>query len=520
MPGRTLFDKIWTQHVVAELPGDLSLLSIDRNYLHDLEGGPNFTRLEKLGYRVHNPDLTYAMPDHAISSAPGRTTDTNPTGGRLLREMRRGAFASGVKLFDIGDEGQGIVHVAAPEMGLTLPGATVVCPDSHTCTHGAFGALAIAIGSSEVSHVLATQTLRQKKPKIMRITFNGPRAPGVTAKDVILATIGKLGTAVGRGYAVEYAGALIGEWTIEERLTICNLSIELGSKTGIMAPDDSTYQYLAGRPYAPKDALFDRAVAHWRTLPSDDDAVFDAEHNIDVTTIAPQITWGTSPQDVIDITGHIPDPSNEINADRRKSMEAALKYMGLTPGDAIEGTPIDWVFIGSCTNGRLSDSARGGRCAGRPQGGGKCARLGRSRFGGGAARGGTRGPTSPISRRRVSNGARLDAPCASAPTATSSRRAPARSRRLIETLLGGRGRARAPIWRARPRQLPQRSPGTSPMCESSVTDNGQIHSGDRGRRSADADQCRYRSHHSDQSADRKQARRAWPLLLRAVALYR
>lgn len=355
MPGQTLFEKIWAQHVVAELSGGLSLLSIDRNYLHDLEGGPNFTRLEKLGYRVHDPDLTYAMPDHAISSAPGRTTDTNPTGGRLLREMRRGAFASGIKLFDIGDERQGIVHVAAPEMGLTLPGATVVCPDSHTCTHGAFGALAIAIGSSEVSHVLATQTLRQKRPKVMRITFKGARAPGVTAKDVILAAIGKLGTAAGRGYAVEYAGALVDELTIEERLTVCNLSIELGSKTGIMAPDDTTYQYLAGRLYAPKDALFDRAVAHWRTLPSDADAVFDAEHSIDVTTIAPQITWGTSPQDVIDITGRIPDPAGEANADRRKSMEAALKYMGLRPGDAIEGTPVDWVFIGSCTNGRLSD---------------------------------------------------------------------------------------------------------------------------------------------------------------------
>lgn len=366
MPGQTLFDKIWKQHVVAELPGGLCLLAIDRNYLHDLEGGPNFTRLQKLGYRVHNPDLTYAMPDHAISSAPGRTTDTNPIGGRLLREMRRGAYAAGVKLFDIGDEGQGIVHVAAPEMGLTLPGSTVVCPDSHTCTHGAFGALAIAIGSSEVSHVLATQTLRQQKPKIMRITYRGTRAKGVTAKDVILATIGKLGTAVGRGFAVEYAGALVGELSIEERLTVCNLSIELGSKTGIMAPDDATYQYLTGRAYAPKGALFDRAVEQWRKLPSDDDAVFDAEYEIDVTTIAPQITWGTSPQDVINITGHIPDPAKETNADRRKSMEAALAYMGLRPGDAIEGTPIDWVFIGSCTNGRLSDlreaaDALGGR---------------------------------------------------------------------------------------------------------------------------------------------------------------
>ena len=200
----------------------------------------------------------------------------------MLREMRRGAFASGVKLFDIGDDGQGIVHVAAPEMGLTLPGATVVCPDSHTCTHGALGALAIAIGSSEVAHVLATQTLRQKKPKTMRIRLEGRRAPGVSAKDVILSTIGQLGTAVGRGHALEFAGSLVDELTIEERLTVCNLSIELGSKTGIMAPDETTYEYLAGRPYAPKGALFDKAVAHWRKLPSDEDAAFDAEHTIHV----------------------------------------------------------------------------------------------------------------------------------------------------------------------------------------------------------------------------------------------
>lgn len=355
MPGRTLFEKIWTLHAVAELSSELSLLAIDRHFLHDLEGGPNFMRLAKLGHRVHDSDLTFAMPDHAISSLPGRTTDTNPTGGRLLREMRRGASAAGIKLFDIGDDGQGIVHVAAPEMGLTLPGATVVCPDSHTCTHGALGALAIAIGSSEVAHVLATQTLRQKKPKTMRIRLEGSRAPGVSAKDVILSTIGQLGTAVGRGHALEFAGSLIDELTIEERLTVCNLSIELGSKTGIMAPDEATYEYLAGRPYAPKGALFDKAVAHWRKLPSDEDVVFDAEHTIHVPNIAPQITWGTSPQDVIDVTGRIPDPSNEADPERRKNMEAALKYMGMRPGEAIEGTPVDWVFIGSCTNGRLSD---------------------------------------------------------------------------------------------------------------------------------------------------------------------
>jgi 3-isopropylmalate/(R)-2-methylmalate dehydratase large subunit len=355
MPGRTLFEKIWTLHAVAELSSELSLLAIDRHFLHDLEGGPNFMRLAKLGYRVHDSDLTFAMPDHAISSLPGRTTDTNPTGGRLLREMRRGASAAGIELFDIGDDGQGIVHVAAPEMGLTLPGATVVCPDSHTCTHGALGALAIAIGSSEVAHVLATQTLRQKKPKTMRIRLEGSRAPGVSAKDVILFTIGQLGTAVGRGHALEFAGSLINELTIEERLTICNLSIELGSKTGIMAPDETTYEYLAGRPYAPKGALFDKAVAHWRKLPSDEDALFDAEYTVHVPNIAPQITWGTSPQDVIDVTGRIPDPSNEADPERRKSMEAALKYMDMRPGEAIEGTPVDWVFIGSCTNGRLSD---------------------------------------------------------------------------------------------------------------------------------------------------------------------
>jgi len=355
MPGRTLFEKIWTLHAVAELSSELSLLAIDRHFLHDLEGGPNFMRLAKLGHRVHDSDLTFAMPDHAISSLPGRTTDTNPMGGRLLREMRRGASAAGIKLFDIGDDGQGIVHVAAPEMGLTLPGATVVCPDSHTCTHGALGALAIAIGSSEVAHVLATQTLRQKKPKTMRIRLEGSRAPGVSAKDVILSTIGQLGTAVGRGHALEFAGSLIDELTIEERLTVCNLSIELGSKTGIMAPDEATYEYLAGRPYAPKGALFDKAVAHWRKLPSDEDVVFDAEHTIHVPNIAPQITWGTSPQDVIDVTGRIPDPSNEADPERRKNMEAALKYMGMRPGEAIEGTPVDWVFIGSCTNGRLSD---------------------------------------------------------------------------------------------------------------------------------------------------------------------
>jgi 3-isopropylmalate/(R)-2-methylmalate dehydratase large subunit len=351
---RTLLDKIWAQHVVADL-GGTSVLAIDRHLLHDLEGGPGLRRLHERGLPVHDPQLTFALPDHAVASAPGRHTDTNPAGGRLLRELRREAFAAGVRLFDLGQDGQGIVHVAAPELGITLPGVTLVCPDSHTCTHGGLGALAFGIGTSEVAHVLATQTLRQVKPRAMRIRYHGRRGSGVTAKDVILATIGRIGTAAGRGHAVEYAGPFVRALAIEERLTMCNLSIELGAKIGMIAPDEATYAYLAERPFAPKGALFERAVAHWRTLPSDAEAAFDAEHAIEVDAIAPQITWGTSPEDVIAIDQRIPDPSREADGQRRARMEAALAYMGLAPGAPIEGTPIDWVFIGSCTNGRLSD---------------------------------------------------------------------------------------------------------------------------------------------------------------------
>jgi 3-isopropylmalate/(R)-2-methylmalate dehydratase large subunit len=353
--GQTLFDKIWAQHVVAELPGGVSLLHVDRNLLHDLEGGPSLARLTARGLSVHDPDLTFATPDHAISSAADRTTDTNPQGGRLLRDMRRRTHAAGIRLFDVGEVGQGILHVMGPELGLTLPGVTLVCPDSHTCTHGGLGALAFGVGSSEVTHVLATQTIRQKKPRRMRIRYEGALGAHVTAKDMILATIGRIGTAGGQGHAVEYAGSAIRVLGIEGRLTICNLSIELGAKIGMVAPDDTAFAYVAGREFAPKGALFERAVAHWRTLPSDDDAAFDAEHAIAVETIAPQITWGTSPQDVIAVTGRVPDPSHEADAARRESIGAALAYMGLTPGAAIEGTPVDWVFIGSCTNSRLPD---------------------------------------------------------------------------------------------------------------------------------------------------------------------
>jgi len=363
---QTLFEKVWAQHEIARLPSGVSLLHIDRHLIHDLEAAPGLARIEERGYRVRRPDLTFATPDHAVASAPGRTTDTSPSGGRLLRDLRRRAATSGIKLFDLGQAGQGIVHVVGPELGLSQPGMTIVCGDSHTCTHGGLGALAFGIGSSEVAHVLATQTLRQKRPGTMRLWFDGRLPSGITAKDLILHTIGQLGTAAGRGFAVEYAGPAIRALSVEERLTVCNMSIELGAKIGMIAPDDSVYEFLAGRRYTPEGALFDAAVSYWRTLPGDADAVFDEEHRLDASDIAPQITWGTSPQDVMAIDGRIPDPAQEPDAARRLSLENALDYMGLEPGATLEGTKVDWVFIGSCINSRLSDlRLAAGHIAGR-----------------------------------------------------------------------------------------------------------------------------------------------------------
>ena len=352
---KTLFDSVWSSRVIKELADGVSLLHIDRHLIHDLEAGPRLNDLSAAGYTVARSDLTFATPDHAVSSAVGRTTDTNPTGGRLLRAMRRGTARSGIRLFDLGSPGQGIVHVIGPELGLTLPGSVIVCGDSHTCTHGGLGALAFGIGSSEVGHVLATQTLRQRRPKTMVLRFEGQLAPGVTAKDMILHAIGRLGTSAGRGYAVEYAGAAVRALSIDARLTLCNLSIEMGAKIGMVAPDEAVYEYLAGKPYAPAGALFDRAVAYWKTLSTAHDARFDRDETIDISPIAPQVTWGTSPQEVMPIDGRVPDPADEPSAERRQSMTRALDYMGLLPGQALAGTPVDWVFIGSCANSRLSD---------------------------------------------------------------------------------------------------------------------------------------------------------------------
>jgi 3-isopropylmalate/(R)-2-methylmalate dehydratase large subunit len=351
----TLLEKVWGQHEIVRFKSGVSLLHIDRHLIHDLEAAPGLKRIAGRGYSVRRPDLTFATPDHAVASSPGRGTDTNPTGGRLLRDMRRLSALNGIRVFDIGEAGQGIVHVIGPELGLSQPGMAIVCGDSHTCTHGGLGALAFGIGSSEVAHVLATQTLRQKRPRTMQLYFEGRLRRGVTAKDLILFTIGQLGTAAGRGYAVEYAGPAISALSIEERLTICNMSIEMGAKIGMIAPDDTTFEYLAGRRYTPEGQLFERAVAFWRTLPSDQGAAFDAEHSFDAASIAPQVTWGTSPEDVIAVDGRIPDPAMEADPSRKQSLTNSLEYMGLEPGRPIAGTKVDWVFIGSCINSRLSD---------------------------------------------------------------------------------------------------------------------------------------------------------------------
>jgi len=363
MPGRTLLAKIWDQHVIAQISEDTDLLHIDRHLLHDLGGSRGLLDLKSRGLKVHDPELTFATPDHAISTARGRA-GTIKIGQELLAALRIETSASGIQMFDIDQPGQGIVHVIGPELGLSLPGCLIVCGDSHTCTHGGLGALAFGIGSSELTHVLATQALIQRRPKSMRVRFEGKIPLGVVAKDLILALIGHVGAAGGTGHAVEYAGSAIRSMPIEGRLTICNLSIELGAKMGLIAPDETTYEYLRGRPYAPQGEMWEQAVNAWRQLPSDRDAVFDKEVVIDVEKIIPQVTWGISPEHVIGVDGRIPDPSAIGDPARRTAVETALEYMGLQPGAPIAGTPVDWVFIGSCTNSRLSDLRAAAEIAG------------------------------------------------------------------------------------------------------------------------------------------------------------
>jgi len=351
---KTLFDKIWEFHRVGARADGRELIYIDRHVLHELHAHHGFTHLEKQQRPVHRPDLTFAVQDHTVATKPGRDDDTNPSGTAFLKAMREGTRRNGIKLFDLGDPEQGISHVVAPELGIVLPGATHAVPDSHASTVGGLGALAFGCGTSEMTHILATQVMALKRPKRLRAQLDGRLAPHVSAKDVALRLIAELGVGGARGYVVEYAGSAIAAMPIEQRMTLCNLNIEMGGRSGFVAPDDKTFAWLAGRPYAPQGALWDQALAYWRTLASDDDAAFDRDVALDCSALEPQITWGTDPSQVVGILGRVPDPA-DIDPSRRAAAESAFAYMGLAPGTALAGLPIDRVFIGSCTNSRLPD---------------------------------------------------------------------------------------------------------------------------------------------------------------------
>lgn len=351
----TLFDKVWDAHQIAELPGKVSLLHVDRHLMHELTGAAAISQLEQRGIAIRNPELTFATLDHVISTRPGRTDGDEEWSTVMINTLREQTSRMRIARFDINDGRQGIVHVIGPELGLTLPGLTIVCGDSHTCTHGAFGAIAWGIGSSELVHVLASQTIRQRRPKTMRISFNGVPRPDVTAKDMILHAVRMLGTSAGTGYAVEFSGPAIRALDMEGRMTVCNLSIELGAKMGMIAPDDVTFAYLEGREFAPRGQQLADAIADWRRLSSGADAGFDKEVEIDIAQVRPQVSWGTSPEQVAAIDGVVPDPALELDAARRAQLAGALAYMRLAPGQRIDQIPIDRVFIGSCTNSRLSD---------------------------------------------------------------------------------------------------------------------------------------------------------------------
>jgi 3-isopropylmalate/(R)-2-methylmalate dehydratase large subunit len=351
--GTTLFDRVWEAHVVREDPGEPSLLFIDLHLVHEVTSPQAFDGLRLAGRPVRRRDLTIATMDHNVPTDGGPVTD--PLARAQLEALARNCAEFGVPLYETGSGREGIVHVIGPELGLTQPGMTIVCGDSHTSTHGAFGALAFGIGTSEVEHVLATQCLPQRKPKTMRITFSGMRAPGVTPKDCILAAIAEIGVAGGQGYVVEYAGDAIRAMSMENRMTVCNMTIEGGARAGMIAPDDTTFAYVEGRPGAPAGADWERALDRWRALRSDDDAVFDRELEIDVGALSPVVTWGTNPGMSVPVTGTVPDPAGETDPDERASMERALEYMALEPGTPIRDIRIDRVFIGSCTNSRIED---------------------------------------------------------------------------------------------------------------------------------------------------------------------
>ncbi|HET9692586.1 MAG TPA: 3-isopropylmalate dehydratase large subunit [Acidimicrobiales bacterium] len=352
---RTLPEKVWDRHVVRAAPGEPDLLYIDLHLVHEVTSPQAFDGLRLNGRRVRRPDLTVATMDHNVPTTGLDRPVEDPISARQMEVLAANCDEFGVRLYAMGDPHQGIVHVIGPELGLTQPGMTIVCGDSHTSTHGAFGALAFGIGTSEVEHVLATQTLAQPRPKTMSVAVEGALPDGVTAKDVVLAIIGRLGTGGGIGHVIEYRGSAIRALSMEGRMTVCNMSIEAGARAGMVAPDDTTFAYLEGRPHAPRGAAWERALDDWRSLRTDDAATFDASVDIDAATLSPHVTWGTNPGQVLPLDGAVPDPSSFDDPASREAAARALTYMGLTAGTPMREVTVDTVFIGSCTNSRIED---------------------------------------------------------------------------------------------------------------------------------------------------------------------
>jgi 3-isopropylmalate/(R)-2-methylmalate dehydratase large subunit len=352
---KTLYDKIWDAHLVHEAKGESPVIYIDRHLVHEVTSPQAFEGLRNTGRRVRRPDLTLAVPDHNVPTKDRAKGISDPESREQIATLEKNAKDFGVEYLAMDDIRQGIVHIVGPEQGWTLPGTTIVCGDSHTSTHGAFGSLAFGIGTSDVEHVLATQTLTMPKSKNMRVTVNGKLPIGVTAKDIALAIIAKIGTAGGTGYVIEYAGDAVTGLSMEGRMTLCNMTIEAGARAGLIAPDETTFAYVAGKPRSPKGGTFEGAVKYWRTLKSDPDAKFDVEIALDAASIPPMVTWGTSPEQALPVTDRIPDPAKVADENQRAGIERALSYMDLKPGTPLNEVKIDRVFIGSCTNGRIED---------------------------------------------------------------------------------------------------------------------------------------------------------------------
>ena len=352
---KTLYDKIWDDHLVHQQPDGTTLLYVDRHLVHEVTSPQAFEGLRMQNRKVRRPELTLAVPDHNVPTTDRSKGIADKESKIQVDTLRKNCKEFGVQLFDVNDKRQGIVHIIGPEQGFTQPGTVIVCGDSHTATHGAFGSLAFGIGTSEVEHVLATQTLIQKKSKNYKINVNGKLPAGVTSKDVILKIIGTIGTAGGTGYVIEFAGEVIRSLSVEQRMTICNMTIEGGARAGLIAPDEKTFEYFKNRPMSPKGDNWNKALAYWKTLYSDRDSIFDKEINIEGKDIEPLVTWGTSPQDVSPITGLVPDPEKESNEERKSAMYRSLEYMGLKPNMKISDIKVDTIFIGSCTNGRIED---------------------------------------------------------------------------------------------------------------------------------------------------------------------